>query len=989
MPKMTSRNRVRVLAWSLFLSPVAAAIAEPAIDFSYAGYGGGGVSVPLAPAAISVRPSGVDDTELLQGALDRVSALPLRADGLRGAVLLRPGRYRVAGRLQIRASGVVLRGSANTTIVATGKGRRTLIEIGNAADPATGTPVRIVDELVPAGGRTLTLDNAGGLKTGDRIVITRPSTPEWIAALKMRGLPGNYANQRLDWTPGSRNLVWDRSVAQVDAGRNRVTLDAPITTALERRYGGGTVELVSTGPPMAHAGIENLTLEGEFDAANPRDEEHSWIAVALDRVEDAWVRGVVARHFAGSAVRVGPRARRVTVEACRSEQPVSEPGGYRRQAFLVEGQQVLVRRCWSEQGMNDFAVGLLAAGPNVFLDSTASRALGPSGSFESWASGVLYERVHIEGAGLWLTNDSSRAQAAGWTAANSVIWNCDTKDIEAHGPEGADNVIVRSPEPLYESQLNRRTGASLSQPVAITAENMVRVPELHPGKKSIALAPPAQLAVQIVNGRFVANGKVLWGGAVNDGWWRGQATPAIAVEAGGSALTRFVPGRTGPGLTEDLVELAARMVTQGTPFYQSIPGLWYDRRRDEHSILSRTDANVWAPFYEMPWARSGTGTAADGLSQFDLSRFNPWYYERFREFGELCDRNGLVLYHSLYNTHNTLEIPPHWIDYPWRPANNINNTGLPEPPPIEPGNHLHVANEVYDVSNPVRRALHRAFILHELDTLGDARNLFFCLGAQFAGPLSFQQFFQDTVAEWEKKTRRTVRLQLATSKDITDAILADPARARQVAVIDMRYWQYKPDGSLWAPPGGKNVAFREMIARDFGRSDDAPANTTPLQVYRQVREYHDRYPDKAIVAWHGGTGPIPTLMAGGAQVLMRNPSGGHGQGKTVDRTPLDGFVREQLATALMDMKPREGVAAAPEQTWCLADDHNATVLLYSLSGPTITLLRELSQNPYTGLWFDPRTGDTRPLQMPVAATAGATIEKPTAEPWLLLLRTLR
>ena len=207
--------------------------------------------------------------------------------------------------------------------------------------------------------------------------------------------------------------------------------------------------------------------------------------------------------------------------------------------------------------------------------------------------------------------------------------------------------------------------------------------------------------------------------------------------------------------------------------------------------------------------------------------------------------DGLVLYHNIYNTHNVLEIPPHWVDYPWRPANNINDTGLPEPPPIEPGNHIHVANQVYDITNPVRRALHRALILHELDELGGARNLFFSLGAQFAGPLSFQEFFQDTVAEWETKTGRTVRLQLATSKDITDAILADPARARQVAVIDMRYWQYRPDGSLWAPPGGKNLAFREMIGIDFGRSGDTPPDTTPQQVYRQVREYHDRYPGQS------------------------------------------------------------------------------------------------------------------------------------------------
>jgi hypothetical protein len=37
----------------------------------------------------------------------------------------------------MRTSGVVLRGGGSATIVATGKGRRTLIEIGNVADAAT------------------------------------------------------------------------------------------------------------------------------------------------------------------------------------------------------------------------------------------------------------------------------------------------------------------------------------------------------------------------------------------------------------------------------------------------------------------------------------------------------------------------------------------------------------------------------------------------------------------------------------------------------------------------------------------------------------------------------------------------------------------------------------------------------------------------------------------------------------------------------------
>jgi hypothetical protein len=966
-----------------------AAGAQPAIDFSYAGYGGGGVAIPSVPAVLSVQPSGGDDTALLQGAIDAASALPIRADGYRGAVFLRAGRYRVAGQLHIRASGVVLAGSGReiATLVATGTGRRTLIEIGNSGDPATDAAVAVTDETVPAGGAAFTLEKLGALKIGDRVAIVRPSTVEWITALHMRGLPGTYANQRLDWAPGSRNLVWDRTVTAIDAAHSKITVDAPITTALERRYGGGTVARVASNPPLTHIGLESLLLESDFDQGNPKDEDHSWTAVSLDHVEDAFVEGLVARHFAGSAVRVGPRARRVSVLLSRSEQPVSEPGGYRRQSFLVEGQQVLVRRCSSENGMNDFASGLLAAGPNVFLESTANSALGPSGSFESWSSGVLYERVTVNGSDIRLANDSSRAEGAGWTAANSAIWNCTAKETVAVGPDGAANVVHHGGDALYEVLLAKRTDLKPAETKLTLPQIPLRyasrlTKDFHLPKSAPAVRPPSVLAVQIVNGRFVVGGKTLWGGQINEGWWRGQEVPEEALDVGGVSITRWIPGRVAPGLTEDLPALAARMVADGTPFYQSIPGLWYDRRRDEHSTVMRPDPNVWAPFYEMPWARSGEGTASDGLSKFDLTRVNHWYYQRTREFGELCDQMGLVFHHNMYNTHNVLEIPPHWFDYPWRPANNVNNTGLPEPPPVEPGNHIHVANLVYDVQNPARRELHHAFLMHELDELGAVHNLFFSLGAQFSGPLAFQEFFQDTVAEWEKKTGRTARVELATSKDITDAILANPAHARQVAVIDMRYWQYKKDGTLWAPKGGENLAFREMIGRDFGRAGDQPPDTTPYQVYRQVREYHDKYPNIAVVAWHGGAGPIPVLMAGGAQALMRNPSAGQGQGKTVDRTPLDGFVQQNLARVLMTMQPRDGVTAHPEEAWCLADERSQSVLLYSVAGDSIALAKPLPGARYTGLWFDPRTGATRPLE----GAVGTSIRKPTAEAWLLWLK---
>src|SRR5262245_8983131 len=61
------------------------------MDFSHAGYMGGGVPLPNVPVKKTIKPSGnEDDTALIQAAIDEVSKLPLE-NGFRGAVLLEPG----------------------------------------------------------------------------------------------------------------------------------------------------------------------------------------------------------------------------------------------------------------------------------------------------------------------------------------------------------------------------------------------------------------------------------------------------------------------------------------------------------------------------------------------------------------------------------------------------------------------------------------------------------------------------------------------------------------------------------------------------------------------------------------------------------------------------------------------------------------------------------------------------------------------------------
>ena len=57
------------------------------MDFSHAGYMGGGARLPAVPVKKTVRPSGRDDTAAIQAAIDAVAMLE-PVNGIRGAVLL-------------------------------------------------------------------------------------------------------------------------------------------------------------------------------------------------------------------------------------------------------------------------------------------------------------------------------------------------------------------------------------------------------------------------------------------------------------------------------------------------------------------------------------------------------------------------------------------------------------------------------------------------------------------------------------------------------------------------------------------------------------------------------------------------------------------------------------------------------------------------------------------------------------------------------------
>ncbi|MDR3457430.1 MAG: DUF6298 domain-containing protein [Verrucomicrobiae bacterium] len=892
-------------------------------DFSSCGYAGGDREIPTVPARVVVSPIAGDETARIQRAIDYVGGLPADASGVRGAVLLLKGRHELSGGLLIANSGVVLRGQGTgedgTVLIAAGIDRRTLLRIVGKNDFSSQSNAawQVADDYVPVGATSFHLQDVGGLKAGDTIHITRPSTKAWIDQLGMNEFGGGIGDWRLVWHAGSYDVVWDRTVQKVDG--NMVTVDAPITTALEKSLGGGWVATYAWPGRIQNVGVENLRLESAFDAKNPKDENHAWCAITMENASDTWVRQVTFAHFAGSAVAVYESCRRVTVEDAASFAPVSEDAGYRRNTFFTLGQQTLFLRCYAENGRHDFATGHCAAGPNAFVQCEASLPQGDSGAVESWAGGTLYDNVRIDGGGLSLMNHGAAGEGAGWSAANSVLWQCSASKINCENPPGAQNWAFGcwgefegngvwrnanssvKPTSLFIAQVADRLGAGAaakiklmarsqeeySNPTAEQAAKLIenshqpaplladyiaaagtrnsissdtagakRIEEIETPKPARP-APPHTIAVK--NGWLVCDGKLLTGGMTEINWWRGNMRPS---EAGnyGVDLTRFAPGRIGAGFTDDLKAVADGMAAENLAALDHHYGLWYDRRREDHERVRRVDGDVWAPFYEQPFARSGTGTAWDGLSKYDLLKFNPWYWARLKAFADICDERGLVLFNDNYFQHNILEAGAHWVDCPWRSANNINGTGFPEPPPFAGDKRIFMADQFYDVTNPVRRALHEHFIRQNLDNFTNTANVIQFTSAEYTGPLAFEQFWLDTVADWERATKQHPLVALSCPKDVQDAVLADAPRRAVVDVIDFQYW-WQTDKGLFAPAGGQWLSPRQFERMwKGGRPGDA-------SLAAMAAEYRGKYPGPAVIchfesagwAWVCAGGSLPRL----------------------------------------------------------------------------------------------------------------------------------
>jgi hypothetical protein len=420
---------------------------ERIMDFSHAGYMGGGVALPDVPARKTIQPSGgEDDTAAIQVAIDEVAAMPF-VDGFHGAVLLRPGTYNLAGTVRLSARGVVLRGSGidSTTLKLSGRAHGA-ISIGARGRGASSQPARdaspehqtsIADAYVPSGATSFTVTNAHGLAVGDWISIKRPVTESWVKFMQMDDMTRNGRPQTWIRTGSTTNA--DRRIAAIRD--NKITLDVPLSDSYDARYlnpPGTTVVKIAPPAGVSQVGVEDLRIESPLQEIS-----HSQPHFTAMRINgsDCWVRDVRIDETMNS---VGIGGRRITLQRVSVNRKARHQGASKPAEFAPNGDQVLLDRC-SVSGDNVWfiATGGGHAGPIVILNCTF-RGNGRAESHQRWSTGMLYDNCRAPEGGIELRNRGSMGSGHGWSMGWGVVWNCLARDYIVQNPPGSANWVIGS-----------------------------------------------------------------------------------------------------------------------------------------------------------------------------------------------------------------------------------------------------------------------------------------------------------------------------------------------------------------------------------------------------------------------------------------------------------------------------------------------------------------------------------------------------------------
>ncbi|WPV01110.1 discoidin domain-containing protein [Mucilaginibacter sp. cycad4] len=422
------------------------------MDFSHAGYMGGGAALPVVPVKRLVKPSDTgDDTRLIQNVIDEVAVMPLK-NGFRGTVELAPGTFTCSGPLILSVSGIVLRGNGSgvggTTIkmvgsphtaIVIGRGN-TIVALGKTekADSSTvnNTKTLITDTYVPSGSRSFTVADASGFTVSDIININRPVTETWVHFMGMDNMYRDGKKQT--WIKAGARGITKRKITTIVG--NKLTLDLPLADSYDAKFlnpPGTVVVKVMPAPRVTQVGVENIHIQ-----CPPLEIDYGHAPYAGVRVggDDCWLNDVYCEETMNTTVLAGNR---ITMEKVVVKHTYANLGASKPTDFSLEGSQNLIDRCEITGGNMYFVwTSSLIPGPNVLLNCTFKGIGSRIQPHQRWSTGLLVDNCTVPDGGIDFMNRGIAGSGHGWTMGWAVAWNCIAKTYVIQNPPGAVNWAI-------------------------------------------------------------------------------------------------------------------------------------------------------------------------------------------------------------------------------------------------------------------------------------------------------------------------------------------------------------------------------------------------------------------------------------------------------------------------------------------------------------------------------------------------------------------
>ncbi len=407
------------------------------MDFSYAGYMGGGVAIPAVPVKVSVSPAEGDNTNAIQQAIDQVASMPL-VNGVRGAVLLKPGTYICERAITISASGVVLQGSGSgengTIINMSGTPHACIVVKGNETTKATNITTTIADPYVPSGTLHFQLRSAKGFSPGDIIRISRPVTDAWVQFMGMDKMVRDGKKQT--WVTGE--ITTERVIRKIN--KNTITVDFPLTDSYDMTYLGAdgvSVTKIATSGTISQSGVENLRIVAPAQSVTINEGHHR--ALTMSDLTDGWARNLEIRNTVNSISITGNR---ITLDHINIVHDVPTKGAAKPADLNGSGMQLFFNQCTiTGDNLFFFGTGAKVTGPVVLLNCTF-RGNGWIQPHQRWATGLLIDRCQVPDGGIDFMNRGSMGSGHGWAIGWAVAWNCTARSYLNQLPPGAANWVI-------------------------------------------------------------------------------------------------------------------------------------------------------------------------------------------------------------------------------------------------------------------------------------------------------------------------------------------------------------------------------------------------------------------------------------------------------------------------------------------------------------------------------------------------------------------